>query len=156
LAVSWKPNWFRKKIIIKIQFVSNVLVLLVITLPNHRGKNCLAKLWKCSKVNTPLAKYNIARRLDSKFQRTDPMISFLFTESSSPMPTKHLPILKEIVKFWKVNLPKTPTRAFWPFFCSGWISLSREYWRGKYHCTVDLPFDWFGLVCFANKNKNCQ
>jgi hypothetical protein len=28
--------------------------------------------------------------------------------------------------------------------------------RGKYHCTIDLLFDWFGLVCFANKNKNCQ
>jgi hypothetical protein len=27
---------------------------------------------------------------------------------------------------------------------------------GKYHCTVDLLFDWLGLVCFANKNKNCQ
>jgi hypothetical protein len=24
----------------------------------------------------------------------------------------------------------------------------------KYHCTVDLLFDWFGLVSFANKNKN--
>ena len=33
------------------------------------------------------------------------------------------------------------------------ICLSREYYRGKYHCTVDLLFDWFGLVCFANKNK---
>jgi hypothetical protein len=29
--------------------------------------------------------------------------------------------------------------------------LSREYQRGKYHCTIDLLFDWFGLVCFANK-----
>jgi hypothetical protein len=28
--------------------------------------------------------------------------------------------------------------------------------KGKYHCTVDLLFDWLGLVCFANKNKNCQ
>jgi hypothetical protein len=28
--------------------------------------------------------------------------------------------------------------------------------RGKYHCTVDLLFDWFGLVHLANKNKNCQ
>jgi hypothetical protein len=27
---------------------------------------------------------------------------------------------------------------------------------GKYHCTVDLLFDLFGLVSFANKNKNCQ
>jgi hypothetical protein len=34
--------------------------------------------------------------------------------------------------------------------------LYREYYRGKYHCTVDLLFYWFGLICFANKNKNCQ
>jgi hypothetical protein len=27
---------------------------------------------------------------------------------------------------------------------------------GRYHCTVDLLFDWFGLVCFVNKNRNCQ
>ncbi len=33
---------------------------------------------------------------------------------------------------------------------------TREYLRGKYHCTVDLLFDWFGFVCFANKNKNFQ
>jgi hypothetical protein len=33
---------------------------------------------------------------------------------------------------------------------------SREYLRGKYHCTIDLLFDWFGLTCFANKNKNCH
>jgi len=33
---------------------------------------------------------------------------------------------------------------------------TREYKRWKYHCTVDILFDWFGLVCFANKNKNCQ
>jgi hypothetical protein len=28
--------------------------------------------------------------------------------------------------------------------------------KGMYHCTGDLLFDWFGLVCFANKNKNSQ
>ena len=37
-----------------------------------------------------------------------------------------------------------------------WPVAIREYYRGKYHCTVDLLFDWFGLVCFANKNKYCQ
>jgi hypothetical protein len=21
---------------------------------------------------------------------------------------------------------------------------------GRYHCTIDLLFDWFGLACFAN------
>ncbi len=36
------------------------------------------------------------------------------------------------------------------------ICFSREYWRGKNHCTIDHLFDWFGLVCFANKNTNCQ
>ncbi len=36
------------------------------------------------------------------------------------------------------------------------LYLAREYWKGKYYCTIDLLFDWFGLVCFANKNKNCQ
>jgi hypothetical protein len=25
--------------------------------------------------------------------------------------------------------------------------------KGKYHCTVDLLFDWFRLVCFANKKQ---
>ncbi len=24
---------------------------------------------------------------------------------------------------------------------------AREYYRGKYHCTVDLLFDWFGIGC---------
>jgi hypothetical protein len=33
---------------------------------------------------------------------------------------------------------------------------AREYLREKYNCTIDLLFDWFGLVCFADKNKNCQ
>jgi hypothetical protein len=28
---------------------------------------------------------------------------------------------------------------------------TREYLRGKYHCTIDLLFDWFGIVCFAKK-----
>ncbi len=36
------------------------------------------------------------------------------------------------------------------------IHYCREYWRGKYHCTIELLFDWFWSVCFANKNKNCQ
>jgi hypothetical protein len=29
--------------------------------------------------------------------------------------------------------------------------------KGKYQCTVDLLFDWFGLVCFEIKTKivNC-
>jgi hypothetical protein len=28
----------------------------------------------------------------------------------------------------------------------------REYYRGKYHCTVDLLFDWFGISCMSTDN----
>jgi hypothetical protein len=34
--------------------------------------------------------------------------------------------------------------------------LNQGILKGKYHCTIDLLFDWSGLVCFANKNKKCQ
>ena len=27
--------------------------------------------------------------------------------------------------------------------------LVREHWRGKYHCTVDLLFDWFEISCIT-------
>jgi hypothetical protein len=43
------------------------------------------------------------------------------------------------------------------------ISLAREYKRWKYHCTVDLPFDWFGIssmmtdnFCFYLQNRLIQ
>ncbi len=35
------------------------------------------------------------------------------------------------------------------------IGLTREYYREKYNCTIDLLFHLFGLVCFENKNNNC-
>ena len=40
----------------------------------------------------------------------------------------------------------------------GWHDTDRirKYYQGTYHCAVGLLFDWFGLVCFANKNKICQ
>ncbi len=51
----------------------------------------------------------------------------------------------------KIKKPKNEVlRWFWG------MTWGREYWRGKYHCTIDLLFDWLGLVSFANKNKNCQ
>jgi len=32
------------------------------------------------------------------------------------------------------------------------IILIREYYRGKYHCTIDLLFDWFGISCITTDN----
>jgi hypothetical protein len=29
---------------------------------------------------------------------------------------------------------------------------TREYWRGKYHCTIDLLFDWCGISCMTTDN----
>jgi hypothetical protein len=31
-------------------------------------------------------------------------------------------------------------------------STGREYLREKYHCTIDLLFDWFGISCMAIDN----
>jgi hypothetical protein len=39
------------------------------------------------------------------------------------------------------------------FVLSGKDKYGKECYRGKYHCTIEPLFDWFGLVCFANKNK---
>ena len=45
----------------------------------------------------------------------------------------------------------------------GYVSLSilsshAYFWVGqgilKFHCTVDLLFDWFRFVCFVSKDKN--
>jgi len=43
------------------------------------------------------------------------------------------------------------------FFLIKQFSFSRMFRpRGKYQCTIDLLCDRFRLVCFANKNTNCQ
>jgi hypothetical protein len=45
--------------------------------------------------------------------------------------------------------------TFLPGPCGGRIrTFNHGILKGTYHCTVDL-FDWFGLVCFANKKQNC-
>ncbi len=42
-----------------------------------------------------------------------------------------------------------------PFIIYKWIEAGNAK-GGKYYSTDDLLFDWFGLVCFANKKKNYQ
>ncbi len=36
--------------------------------------------------------------------------------------------------------------------CEGVEGLTRECLRWKYHCTVDLLFDWFGISCLTTDN----
>ncbi len=38
------------------------------------------------------------------------------------------------------------------FFCFIFLVQSKEYYRGKYHCTIDLLFDWFGISCMTTDN----
>jgi hypothetical protein len=33
------------------------------------------------------------------------------------------------------------------------VTINQGILKGKYHCTINLLFDWFVLVCFANKTK---
>jgi len=46
-------------------------------------------------------------------------------------------------------MPVTASAALLAFASSGDAKMgrSREYKRGKYHCTVDLLLDWFGIGC---------
>ncbi len=54
---------------------------------------------------------------------------------------------------WLISLHYDNSHQFLPSGDS--VGTSRQYLRGKYHFTIDL-FNYFWLVCFANKNKNCQ
>jgi hypothetical protein len=38
-------------------------------------------------------------------------------------------------------------------FCQWKYGLRQGILKGKYHCSIDLRFDWFRLVCFANKMR---
>jgi hypothetical protein len=38
----------------------------------------------------------------------------------------------------------------------GYSLNNQEILKGEYHSTIDLLFDWFVVVGFTNKNKNCQ
>ncbi len=48
---------------------------------------------------------------------------------------------------WRYNINIIITHADW---LTEWGT--REYSRGKYHCTVDLLFDWFGISCMTTDN----
>jgi hypothetical protein len=41
--------------------------------------------------------------------------------------------------FWSKKIIKLSTT----------VNYNNKLEQGKYHCTIDLLFDWFGSVCFA-------
>jgi hypothetical protein len=47
----------------------------------------------------------------------------------------------------KVNIAALSSYLFFLAIC-----FSRVYERGKYHCTIDLLFDWFGISCMTIEN----
>ncbi len=62
----------------------------------------------------------------------------------------------------KSILPRLESRRVHQNLALGKAS-AREYWRGKYHCTIDLLFDWFGIsfmttdnFCFYLQNRIIQ
>jgi len=79
----------------------------------------------------------------------------------------------DILELYEKNVLKTHSSVPWKFSVTLCIQISsrstraheqcigrfdrqsKEYWMRKYHCTIDLLFDYFGLVCFANKHKYC-
>jgi len=70
---------------------------------------------------------------------------------------------KKITQKAKINQASNPTTLNWNIYACKrqlkWhttLSIehsTRENKKRKYHCTVGLLFDWFGLDCFAKKNS---
>jgi hypothetical protein len=52
--------------------------------------------------------------------------------------------VKSIHRSWYSTVPN--------FIEMGSNGLDKEYLRGKYHCTVDLLFNWFGISCVTTDN----
>jgi hypothetical protein len=48
-----------------------------------------------------------------------------------------------------VNAVSDTLEAYALIVCCCWI---REYKMGTYHCTIDLLFDWFGIICMTTEN----
>ncbi len=96
-----------------------------------------------------------------KLYNTGPWLNRMKTVGRKSLKLYSIFIFFESKFFWKENLSrwsfcwKTLRCSLFRYFMLS-MGQSREYWRGKYHCTVDLLFDRFGLVCFANKNKKRQ
>ncbi len=53
---------------------------------------------------------------------------------------------------WLIQARPSLELKTWPRFPPVSISLSMEYKKGKYHCTIDLLFDWFGISCMTTDN----
>jgi hypothetical protein len=80
------------------------------------------------------------------------------TEVPSKLQYRPLPIsrdveknLKDLISLYPEGLPQNRLVALYnvsrPFKC-----LSREHYRGKYHFTIDLLFDWCGISCMTTDN----
>ncbi len=59
-----------------------------------------------------------------------------------------LSLLLCLLTAWLANIG----RAFCAAAETKHIRLNREYLGGKYLCTVDLLFDWFGISCMTTDN----
>jgi hypothetical protein len=55
-------------------------------------------------------------------------------------------------KVARANALRAVFFAAFSIFVKKLVTLSREYFRAKYHCTVDLLFDWFGISCVTTGN----
>jgi hypothetical protein len=61
----------------------------------------------------------------------------------------------EVSQQMDVDQPESSARdsnVIGGFHSNSFLVSSQEYYRGKYHCTTDLLFDWFGMNCMTIDN----
>jgi hypothetical protein len=92
-----------------------------------------------------------------KFQNPSCLIKTQVSYRSVPLRIIQLPSFTNLAHAWCIS---KKILTFGNFFHFANISTSRAWpgntKGGSIHFTVDLLFDRVRLVCFANKNKNCQ
>ncbi len=52
----------------------------------------------------------------------------------------------------KVTSPKSAFTSLHFNYTTWSLRPSREYYRGEYHCNIDLLFNWFGISCMTTEN----
>ncbi len=79
--------------------------------------------------------------------------SLMSNFSFVPIPNFKLIYENSILAILNSNLnPKLNNFQYRSFLWPAPLTLSREYLRGKYHCTIDILFDWFGIRCMTTDN----
>jgi hypothetical protein len=93
----------------------------------------LKEKFENKKLNTSDSKHNIPTYIIQNTTQSSSLLYIIVYKTQ-----KHYSYLQSILR------ENVFTKVFKKVKQSSLVDEIREYLRGKYHCTIDLVFDWFG------------